>query len=130
MRTVVPMVLAALLAIPCCHAGADKNATWESAMNAALEKVKAGEHAYVIDNMLAPELVAQLKEKYGKDNWKDKFLTRLKRVEYYYSKLKDPKVEVSGNKTTVRGEYGCYAEFIKADGVYLLGDFGQIPTSM
>lgn len=124
------LLIAAFCASACFCAEGAKNETWEAAMNAALEKAKAGDYAAIMDTMLAPEFAAKLKEKHGADAWKEKFEARLKRIHYYYGKLKDAKVETSGNKTTVRGEYGCWAEFYKVDGVFLIGDFGQVITSM
>jgi len=105
--------------------------TWQQAMAAALAKADAGDHDHIIDHMLAPALVEKLVARYGKDNWKTKFLTdKLKSLGYYYGWLANGQVETSGGTTVIHGKHGCYATFITIDGKVYLGDFGQSVSSM
>lgn len=111
--------------------GRPRLATWEQAMAAALARAKAGDSAYIIDHMLAPAFVDKLVAKYGKQNWKKKFHEdKLGSLGYYYGWLENGRVKTSGDTTVVRGRHGCYAKFIKIDGKYYVGDFGQNLSSM
>jgi len=105
--------------------------TWKLAMDVALAAAKAGRYDYIIDHMLAPSYVKELVAKYGKQDWKKEFQAKkLRDLPYYYSWLRNGKIEVVGNNVLIRGKQGCYANFIKIDGKYSLGDFGQKLTSM
>ncbi|MBL7133474.1 MAG: PQQ-like beta-propeller repeat protein [Phycisphaerae bacterium] len=109
----------------------DKVTTWKQAMDVALARAKAGDFAYITNNMLAPTFVDVLVARYGKQHWKKKFLEdKLKSLSYYYGWLENPRVETSGDTTVIRGRHGCYATFIKIHGKYALGDFGQNLSSM
>ena len=105
--------------------------TWKQAMDAALARAKAGDFAHITDHMLAPAFVDKLIVRYGKQHWKRKFHDdRLRSLGYYYGWLENGRVETSGDTTVIRGRHGCYASFIRIDGKYFLGDFGQNISSM
>jgi hypothetical protein len=106
-------------------------ATWQQAMRSALARTEAGDHVHIIEHMLAPEFVDALVAKHGADTWKQQFRKdKLESIAYYYGWLKRARVATSGSRTVVRGEHGCYATFVLVDGEYLLGDFGQVLSSM
>lgn len=105
--------------------------TWEHAWAIAVEKAKTHQYAYILDNMLAPEFKAQLIARHGEKNWKEKFTQeKLKHLPYFYSWLKNGKTTATLTRTTVQGQFGCYAGFVKINGHYFLADFGQNSSSM
>ena len=105
--------------------------TWKQAMAVALARAETRDYDYIIDRLLAPTYVDALVAKYGKEEWKAKFTeAKLKSLGYYYGWLEDPKVTTSSDTTVLRGQHGCFATFIKIDGTYYLGDFGQHMSSM
>jgi hypothetical protein len=109
------------------------SATWEAAMQAALARVEAEKIDELIDRQLSPAFTATLKQQHGAEEWRPAIRTKLERLSYYYGWLKDAgkrTVEDKGDRIIVRGEYGCFAEFDKVDGLYLIGSFGQVITEM
>lgn len=105
--------------------------TWEQTMNTAILKAKALDYNYIIDHLLAQDLVDTMTNKYGTEHWKEVFQKKhLRYLLYYFGWLKDCKVEISGDKVFLIGQHGCYTIFINVNGRYLLFDFGQRITSM
>jgi hypothetical protein len=106
-------------------------ATWREAVRVALAKAEAGEQGYILDHMLAPELVERLAAKHGEAGWRRAFREgRLAQISYYLGYMKDADVETSGGRTVVRGEHGCFAVFVEVGGRMLIADFGQDVSSM
>ena len=104
---------------------------WKQAMEIAQRKAKAGQYAYIIDHMLAREFADKMIEEYGAANWRKAFQKdRLERLPYYFGWLKNCKVKTDGGKVFLSGEHGCYAEYVRVEGVYLIAGFGQRLTSM
>lgn len=114
-------------------AGTAGSATWEAAMTATLGLVEAGKFDELIDQRLSPAFIAKLKTQHGEESWRSTIRTRLERLAYYFRRIEDADKRTVSDKdgrVMVRGEYGCFAEFDKVEGVYLLGGFGQEVTSM
>ena len=105
--------------------------TWAQAVKIARQKAKAGEYAYIMDNMLAQEFVDKMIGKYGTADWRKEFQEgELARLPFYFGWLEKCEVKTSGDKVFLRGQHGCYAVFLKVKGRYLILDFGQRITSM
>ena len=130
-------MLAALFCITSCATvkpvkpTVEVGATAKEAMAIARKKAKAGEYDYIMDHMLSKELVNNLVRKHGAEKWRAAFKKeKLERLPYYFGWLKNCKVKTSGEKVFLSGQHGCYAEYVKVAGGYLLLDFGQRLTSM
>lgn len=104
--------------------------TWEQTVAFATEKANARKYSFIINNMLAPEYANNLTAEHGED-WKKKFQkNKLEKLPYFYGWLKGGKVIKQGNQTLILGQFGCYANFIRINGKYLISDFGQNIRSM
>lgn len=130
-------ILVALFCIISCAPVQTKKPTVEvgstvkEAMAIAQQKAKARQYDYIIDHMLAQELVDKMIGKYGAEHWKKKFQEdRLSSLRYYFGWLKKHRVRTSGDKIIVMGQHGCYAVFVKVKGKCLILDFGQRIKSM
>lgn len=107
--------------------------TWEAAMAQALAMAEDKQIDALIDRQLAPAFIARLKEQHGAEKWRSAISKELERLPYYYGWLRKADkrtVETTDKRIIVRGEYGCFAEFEKVEGVFRIGPFGQEITSM
>ncbi len=130
-RVIGIMWVALLCGCALTNSGEKCPAAWEQTMEVATAKVKAGDYAYIIDHLLAPESVAAAQIKYGAAKWREEYPQKeLRHLAYYFDWLRKREVRVEGEKVFVTGEAGCYATFIQRDGGFYILDFGQIITSM
>ena len=105
--------------------------SWEQTMEVAAAKAKAEDYDFIMDHLLAPELVESAVKKYGADKWRAEYPRKqLRYLAYYFGWLKKREVRIEGDKVFLKGEAECYATFIKVDGRFYILDFGQRIISM
>ena len=126
------IVSTAFTAIP-PSAPADETApaTRHETKGTVFHKPHPNHNHYIIDHLLSKGLLAAARKRYGEENWRQKLRKdRLELLPYYFGWMEKRTVKVKGNRVSLKGQHGCYAEFIQVGSKYFLHDFGQRITSM